>query len=111
VGELFAVRMVVNLPVDLDPHHRATLLADERAYSQRWQRSGHWKHLWRCVGAYSNLSIFDVDDTDQLHRILWGLPMFAYLDIAITALTAHPSDIARPHVPPTGADTTIGKPS
>lgn len=101
MGQLFAVRMDVRLPADLTPGHRDALLAAEKEYSQRWQRSGHWKHLWRCAGAYANLSIFDVEDNDQLHRILWSLPMFSYLDIAITALTAHPSDVTQAGQRPT----------
>src|SRR5918995_393683 len=60
-----------------------------------WQRSGHWPHIWRCVGQYANLSIFAVDSNEQLHQILWGLPLFPYMTITVTPLAAHPSDIAQ----------------
>jgi muconolactone D-isomerase len=95
VTELYAVRMDVALPPDRDPAARDDLLAREKAYSQRWQRSGHWPHIWRCVGQYANLSVFAVDSNEQLHQILWGLPLFPYMTITVTPLAAHPSDIAQ----------------
>jgi len=90
----FAVRMDVNLPVDLDPDVRAATLAREKAYSQELQAAGKWPHIWRIVGQYSNLSIFDVADNDELHAILWGLPLFPYMTVQVTPLAVHPSDIA-----------------
>ncbi|HJP72765.1 MAG TPA: muconolactone Delta-isomerase [Pseudonocardiaceae bacterium] len=91
---LFAVTMHVNLPHDLDPVVREDTIAREKAYSQRLQRAGKWPHIWRVVGKYSNISIFDVDSTDELHDILWNLPLFRYMTIEITPLAQHPSDIA-----------------
>ncbi len=88
---LFAVRMEVDLP--LDTPGREDLLAREKAYSQDLQRSGTWPHIWRVVGAYSNLSIFDVADNDELHRLLWGLPLFPYMTLTVTPLAEHPSAI------------------
>ncbi|MFP5022848.1 muconolactone Delta-isomerase [Pseudonocardia phyllosphaerae] len=93
MSELFAVRMDVNLPPDMDPDARSELLAREKAYSQEWQRSGHWRSIWRCVGEYANISIFEVDGNAQLHEIVSGLPLFPYMDITVTPLTTHPSDI------------------
>lgn len=91
---LFHVRMDVHIPGDLDPDVRAEIVAREKRYSQDLQRSGKWPHIWRIVGEYSNYSIFDVIDNDELHEILSGLPLFAYMDIAVTPLATHPSDIA-----------------
>jgi muconolactone D-isomerase len=88
---LFAVRMTVNLPLDLDPGVRDNLLATEKAYSQKLQRAGKWPHLWRVVGEYSNLSVFDVSDNAELHELLWNLPLFRYMRIVVTPLAAHPS--------------------
>ncbi len=90
----FAVTMDVDLPMDLDPDVRADTLAREKAYSQDLQRAGKWPHIWRIVGQYSNLSIFDVAGTDELHDILWNLPLFPYMTIQVTPLAQHPSDIA-----------------
>ena len=69
------------------------LLAREKAYAQQWQRSGHWRHLWRCVGEYANLSIFAVEGNTALHEILWGLPLFPYMTLAVTPLAPHPSTL------------------
>ncbi|WNV77067.1 muconolactone Delta-isomerase [Geodermatophilus sp. DSM 44513] len=95
MSQLYAVRMDVALPPGMDPAAREDLLARERAYSQQWQRSGHWPHIWRCVGQYANLSVFAVDSNEQLHEILWGLPLFPYMSITVTPLAPHPSDIAQ----------------
>jgi muconolactone D-isomerase len=90
---LFHARMDVHLPQDLDPAVRADIVAREKAYSQELQRSGKWPHLWRIVGEYSNVSIFDVDSNDELHDLLSGLPLFPYMDITVTPLATHPSDV------------------
>jgi muconolactone D-isomerase len=85
--------MHVDIPNDLDPDVRADTIAREKAYSQELQRKGAWPHIWRVVGKYSNVSIFDVDSTDQLHGILWNLPLFAYMTVEVTPLCPHPSTI------------------
>ena len=90
---MFHVRMDVAIPLDLDPAVRADTLAREKAYSQDLQRQGKWVHIWRVVGKYSNISIFDVDSADELHEILWKLPLFAYMTVEVTPLTQHPSAI------------------
>ncbi|WP_281291703.1 muconolactone Delta-isomerase [Streptomyces botrytidirepellens] len=91
---LFAVRMDVDLPRDLDPEVRADLVAREKAYCQGLQKAGTWVHIWRCVGQYANLSVFDVEDNEELHRVLWNLPLFPYMTIDVTPLARHPSDLA-----------------
>jgi muconolactone D-isomerase len=92
---LFHVRMDVHLPHDLEPAHRSDVIARERSYSQELQRLGKWVHLWRIVGAYSNISVFDVESTDELHDLLSGLPLFPYMDITVTPLASHPSALRR----------------
>lgn len=91
---LFHVRMDVRLPRDLDPAERADLVAREKDYSQQLQREGKWPHIWRVVGEYANYSIFDVESGDELHELLSGLPLFPFMDITVTPLATHPSDIA-----------------
>ena len=91
---LYAVRMDVDLPLDLEG--RDDIVAREKAYSQELQRAGTWRHLWRIVGAYSNLSVFDVADNEELHAVLWGLPLFPYMSIDVTPLATHPSAITPP---------------
>ncbi|HEX4252123.1 MAG TPA: muconolactone Delta-isomerase [Pseudonocardia sp.] len=91
---LFHVRMDVAIPRDLDPVERDKLLATEKARALELQRSGTWVHLWRVVGRYSNISVFDVDSTDALHDILWNLPLFQFMTVQITPLAQHPSSLA-----------------
>ncbi|MDN3295801.1 muconolactone Delta-isomerase [Streptomyces ficellus] len=88
---LFAVTMDVEIPHDLDPEVREDLINREKSYCQDLQRKGTWVHIWRYAGQYANLSVFDVADHEELHRILWNLPLFPYLSIAVTPLAAHPS--------------------
>jgi muconolactone D-isomerase len=86
--------MDVHLPDTLGPDARAELVAREKAYSQELQRAGTWPHLWRIVGRYSNISIFDVAGNDELHDVLSALPLFPHMEITVTALATHPSDLA-----------------
>jgi muconolactone delta-isomerase len=91
---LFHVCMDVAIPHDLDPDRRDELIATEKARALDLQRQGKWVHLWRVAGKYSNISVFDVDSADELHEILWSLPLFPFMTLAVTPLTRHPSDLA-----------------
>jgi muconolactone D-isomerase len=88
---LFAVTMDVAIPPGIDPDTRADLIAREKDYCQKLQSSGVWLHIWRRVGQYANLSVFEVPDNEALHDILWNLPFFPYLTIDVTPLATHPS--------------------
>ncbi len=90
---LFHVRMDVAIPHDLDPDRRAEIVAREKTYSQELQQAGKWLHLWRIVGEYANISIFNADSNDELHELLNGLPLFPYMTITVTPLATHPSAI------------------
>ncbi|WP_028712680.1 muconolactone Delta-isomerase [Paracoccus sp. J55] len=90
---LFHVAMTVKLPRDLPAEEAAGIIAREKAYAQDLQRSGKWRHIWRVAGQYANVSIFDVGDNDELHQILSGLPLFPFMEIAVTPLLRHPSAI------------------
>jgi len=90
---LFLVRMDVNIPTDMPAEEAAAIKATEKAYSQDLQQQGKWRHIWRVVGEYSNYSVFDADSNDDLHNMLSGLPLFPYMDISVTPLAKHPSDI------------------
>lgn len=91
---LFHVRMDVAIPHDLKDEPRAELLAREKARAEEIQRSGAWPELWRVVGEYANISIFDVESNDALHALLSSLPLFPHMKIAVTPLAAHPSKVS-----------------
>ena len=90
---LFMVEMDVNIPLDFDPEEAARVKADEKAYSQKLQTAGEWRHIWRKVGLYSNVSIFDVADGTRLHDLLMGLPLYRFMTIKVTPLCRHPSAV------------------
>ena len=92
---LYMVEMIVKIPHSMDPEVVNEIKAREKAYSQQLQRDGKWRHLWRVVGEYANVSIFDVASNDELHTLLSGLPLFPYMQIKVTPLANHPSSIVQ----------------
>jgi muconolactone D-isomerase len=90
---LFHVRMDVRIPHNIDPARAAELKEIERERSQDLQRQGKWRHLWRIAGQYSNISIFDVTDVQELHDLVSTLPLFPFMAIEVTPLCRHPSSI------------------
>jgi len=91
---LFHVRMDVSIPHDMDPVIRADLLSREQARAKELQQSGVWPELWRVVGEYANISVFEVEDNDALHALLSSLPLFPYMKIRVIPLAEHPSKVS-----------------
>lgn len=90
---LYCVEMQVNIPANLDANRVEEIKAAEREKAIEIQKSGKWPHLWRVVGKYSNISIFEVESNDELHQLLSSLPLFPYMTIHVTPLARHPSAI------------------
>jgi muconolactone D-isomerase len=90
---MFYVRMDVSIPRDVPEQERARLLAEEKHRAQDLQRQGVWLHLWRVVGRYSNISIFNADSHEALHEVLWTLPLFPFIQVEVIPLARHPSAI------------------
>ena len=90
---LFQVEMDVNVPLDYDQARFDALKLAEKTRFQELQRAGTWRHIWRVVGQYSNLSIFDVANSGELHDILISLPLYPFMDVRVTALCRHPSSV------------------
>lgn len=88
---LFQVEMIVNIPLGFDKAEADRLKAAEKVRFQELQAAGTWRHIWRVVGRYANLSIFDVESNTALHDILMSLPLFPFMDVKVTALCRHPS--------------------
>jgi len=88
---LYQVEMTVNIPPDISKEAVEAIKIEEKSYAQDLQKQGKWLYLWRVVGRYENLSIFDVESNDALHDLLSNLPLFPYMDIRVTALARHPS--------------------
>jgi len=90
---LYCVQMDVSVPRDVPAAEFDRLKAEEKAHAIALQQQGKWVHLWRVAGRYSNISVFDVADHDELHALLSGLPLFPFMQISVTALARHPSAI------------------
>jgi muconolactone D-isomerase len=90
---LYHVQMDVQVPHDMEADRFELLKAQEKARAQELQRQGKWRHLWRVAGQYSNISVFDVADHDELHAMLSTLPLFPFMVIQVTPLARHPSAV------------------
>ncbi|HCV9624182.1 TPA: muconolactone Delta-isomerase [Klebsiella pneumoniae] len=90
---LFKVEMTVIIPPGFPANEAEEIKQREKAYSQQLQREGKWRHIWRVAGLYANVSIFDVQDAEELHQILKGLPLYPFMAIKVEALCRHPSSI------------------
>ena len=90
---LFKVEMDVDIPKSIDADEVARLKGAEKARFQELQAAGTWRHIWRVVGQYSNLSIFDVPGNTELHDILMSLPLYPFMTMRVTALCRHPSSL------------------
>lgn len=90
---LFHVQMDVRIPHGMPEQDIAALKQQERDRAQALQREGKWRHLWRIVGRYANISVFDVDSPQELHDILSTLPLFPFMEITVMPLCRHPSSV------------------
>ncbi|MCY1308328.1 Muconolactone Delta-isomerase [compost metagenome] len=90
---LFQVRMQIIIPHDADRAIVQQLSATELALAQKFQHDGKWLHIWRVVGEWANVSIFNVDSIDELHDILTSLPLFPFMELEITPLCKHPAAV------------------
>ncbi len=91
---LFHVVISVRVPHDIEPVKIKDLGAKEHERAAELQRAGKWRHLWRIVGKWSNVSVFDVDSPAELHDILESLPLYPFMNIEVTALCRHPGAVA-----------------
>ncbi len=90
---LFMVEMEVNIPPGFDAGEAARLKAAEKARFQELQAAGSWRHIWRVVGRYANVSIFDVESNALLHDMLTSLPLYPFMEMKVTPLCRHPSSL------------------
>lgn len=90
---LFHVVMTVSVPAGTDDALVARLGEQEHERAAELQRSGKWLHLWRIVGQWSNVSVFDVASGDEMHAILESLPLHRFMRVEVTALAHHPGAI------------------
>lgn len=90
---LFHVAISVRVPHDADPEKIKQLGTREHDRAAELQRQGKWLHLWRVVGQWANVSIFQVESPAELHDILDSLPLRPFMEVAVTALCRHPGSL------------------
>src|ERR1700712_4067671 len=90
---IFQVEIDVVIPDAADREMVLNLSKEESEKAKELERSGKWKHLWRVVGKWSNLSIFDVESAEELHEILTSLPLYRFMTIRVTPLCRHPASV------------------
>lgn len=90
----FMVQMVVGLPGDWPAEKVDEIGRAENARGHEMIKAGKLRRLFRIVGKRANFSIWDADSLEELHEILQSLPMHPWMDISVTPLIEHPSEIA-----------------
>jgi muconolactone D-isomerase len=90
---LFQVQITIRVPHDADKEMIKALSAAEVELAKKLQREGKWRHIWRVPGKWANISIFDVNDAEELDQLLHSLPLFPYMKLNILALCRHPASI------------------
>jgi muconolactone D-isomerase len=89
---LFYASITVRVPADADPETVEQLKLQEVVRARELERQGKWLHVWRVVGRWANVSIFDVNSHEELHGILTSLPLYPYMNIEVTPLCdMHPA--------------------
>ena len=99
---LFHVNMDVRIPLGTDPEKVKQLGALEHERARELQLQGKWLHLWRVVGKFANVSVFNVDTPAELHDILSSLPLYPFMEVQLTALCRHPGAVEMTEEPNQG---------
>lgn len=95
------MQVEVCLPESLNPDERVRLVAAEHEAGRKLLASGIIRRIWRVPGRFANVAIYDVADATELHSAISTLPLFAWLDVRVTALAVHPLEAAMSSSPVT----------
>ena len=89
----FMVQMAVKLPGDWPDDKVNAIAKAENARGHEMIKAGKMRRLFRIVGKRANFSIWDADSLEELHENLTSLPMHPFMDVTVTPLVEHPSEI------------------
>ncbi len=92
----FLVRIDVRLPPDFDETRKQELIRAEAERAKELARRDLVRRLWRIPGRWSNVGLWSAEDASALHEAIASLPLFPWLEVAVTPLARHPSDPAPP---------------
>ena len=88
----FLARIEQNISPDIDPDRLAQVKAAEKVRGQELVDAGKLRRIWRIPGRRAVYALYRVESTDELHEILSSLPLFPWMEIEVTALSAHALD-------------------
>lgn len=86
----FLVEIEIVLPPDLGEERRRSLLAAEFDRGSALAQAGVLRAVWRVPGRLANRGIWAAADATALHEALTSLPLWPYMQVAVTALARHP---------------------
>lgn len=85
----FLVRIEVDLPADLDPDRRASLVEAEAARGRELLAAGTIGRIWRVPGRQANVGIWRAADATELHAAISSLPLFKWMSVTVEPLATH----------------------
>ena len=88
----FLARIEQNISPDMDPEKLADVKAAEKARGEELVAAGKLRRIWRIPGRRAVMALYRVDSPEELHEILSSMPLFPWMDIEVTALSAHALD-------------------
>lgn len=88
----FLARIEQNISPDMDPDRLSAVKAAEKIRGQELVDAGKLRRIWRIPGRRAVMALYRVDSAEELHDILSSLPLFPWMDIEVTALSAHALD-------------------
>ncbi len=88
----FLARIEQHISPDMDPGRLAEVKAAEKVRGEELVASGKLRRIWRIPGRRAVMALYRVDSPEELHEILSSLPLFPWMDIEVTALSAHALD-------------------
>ena len=88
----FLARIEQQISPDMDQERLAAVKAAEKIRGQELADAGKMRRIWRLPGRRAVMVLYDVESTDELHDIISSLPLFPWMDVTITPLSAHALD-------------------
>ncbi|MEA2002194.1 MAG: muconolactone Delta-isomerase family protein [Actinomycetota bacterium] len=91
----FLARIEQDISPDMDPIRLAKVKEAERARGEELITAGKLCRIWRVPGRRAGYALYNVDSPEELHEILSSMPLWPWMDIEVTALSAHALDPVR----------------
>jgi muconolactone D-isomerase len=96
----FLVEIEIRLPVDLAEDRRTALLEAEAERGAALTAAGVIRAIWRVPGQLANVGVWSAEDATALHEAIVSLPLWRYMEVAVTPLARHPLADSYLGIPP-----------